>query len=267
MPKDIDDLLDDRMTSGSGDYPPWMNEDGDDDLPEGPIQGEGDILQGEVVGRRDDPWHGDDDEGEPDPILHVEDDDGNVWSTRTHSILVNLIDEQDVEIGDVVRIEHAGNFKTDTGQVANDYRLGVVKAEELEDDETEATADGGLAAQEPEEDTGFDVSEATVDEIEEYVQTVDDKAELVNLKADEEEGQNRKTAKEVINERANELDSGVPNDALEFAESLLSFHEELDYEELDQYLNETRDLGVLVEDVVEELEDVTIDGDTVRKDE
>lgn len=264
MAKDIDDILDERMTSGSGDYPPWMNEDGDDDLPEGPIQGEGDVLQGEIVGMRDDPWA---EEGEdPDPILHVKDDDGDVWSTRTHSILVNLINDQDVEVGDYIRIRHNGNFKTDTGQVANDYEIGVVKADELEEDEEEATADGGLAAQQAPPE--HDVSEHNVDELKGLVATIDDPETLREILEAEESGKDRKTAKQVIQERLDDLSGGeVPNDALEFAESLMSFHGELEVGELDQYLNETRDLGVAVEDVVAELDGVSIDGDTVTQDE
>lgn len=296
---DIDDLLDQRMTGSTGDYPPWFDEEGTGQG-DPPLQDEGDILQGRITEIRDDPFYDPEKDDEPKPILHVREDDGNEWSTRTHSVLVDLIRKQEPEVGDLIRIQYDGNFKTDTGQVANDYQIGLVRAEELEELD-EASTDGGTQAEssndssetmspaeagkelaqggdpdidevEDSTDAPFDPSDHTVADIQGLVQTIDDTSALEELREAEEQGSDRKTAKHAIDERLDELsedtsedDSSaedVPGDVIEFAESLFSFHGELTKSELDEYLNDTRDFDIDVETVISAL-DVEVDGDTV----
>lgn len=132
---DIDDLLDERMTGG-GDYPDWWD----------PAE-EGDQIQGIVNDRRDDPWaeaHDDD----PKQILEIESEDGEEWSTRTHKVLSNLIKDLDIQTGDYVRIEFTGTTSTNSGHMANDYQMGVVRQDELADTDL-PFSDGGVAAAGP----------------------------------------------------------------------------------------------------------------------
>jgi hypothetical protein len=283
---DIDDLLDDRMSGTTGDYPPWFDEEGTE-LGEPPITDEGSVLQGRVTKIRDDPFYDPSEENEPKPILHVEQDSGDEWSTRTHVTLVQLIREQDPEVGDLIRIQYDGSFKTDNGQMANDYQLGVVRSEELEDVEQEAASDGGTTtetsgASTPEDGgTDVDMSEQTVSDIEALVSTIDDVDKLNQMAAAEMAGKDRKTAKAQIQNRLDELgetdepedDSGgtddddpeVPGDVTEFTESLMSFHGELTFDELDEYLNDTRDFDIKPSVVAEALDDVEVDDNVVRQ--
>lgn len=308
---DIDDLLDQRMTGSSGDYPPWFNEE-DTGQGEPPIQdGEG-TLQGVVTEVRDDPFYDPSEEENPKPILHVREDSGNEWSTRTHSVLVDLIRKQDPHVGDYVRIQADGNFKTDNGQVANDYQLGVIRADELEElDMSTATTDGGATTESPSEktpvepetpeepepevseieesepeeteDSGFDFNPDafTVSEISNLVETADDVSKLEDMLGAEKAGPDRKTAKGAIEERISELSGGedeepeeaeesdtdveIPGDVIEFTNSLLSFHGELTVDELNDYLNDTRDFDIDPEVVISALEGVEFDGETVTK--
>lgn len=327
---DIDDLLDDRMTGGTGDYPPWFDEK-TEAQGEPPIQTEGDRLEGVVTHRRDDPFFDPDEEDEPKPIIHVKEAEGDEWSTRTHVNLVSLINDQEPEVGDYVRIQYEGTYKTDRGQVANDYTMGVVREEELEDLDI-PTPDGGNASKtetttetsstdspdepeteydepmtpaeaaqagvdpseveikseddEPEEEeetseAPFDPSEHNVSDIQALVTTTDDVEALEALLEAEESGKDRKTAKHAVQERLDELtedseeeesedeESGeeVPGDVIEFAESLMSFHGELTFDELDEYLNETRDFDIDPERAAKALSNVEIDGETVKSTE
>lgn len=207
---DIDEMLDDRETGGGGDFPPWM-----DDEDDGVIHEEGDTLMGLVTRIRDDPFHDEDeDEGDPAPILHVTTEDGDTYSTRTHRILANLIDELDVEVGDLVRVKYTGTAKTKSGHMANNYKLACVKPDEFED-------------------FGIDP---------------DDFAEVEELEAD---GGSAAAQAAEAEESGDEIDDEVLEEAVEFAESLVDFHGGLELEELDKYLNETREMGLDPEVVAE----------------
>lgn len=185
----IDDLLDERMTGGS-DYPDfWEPED------------EGDTLEGIVTNRQDNPWAPADEE-DPKQMLYVATENGE-YSTRTHTVLSNLIKDQGVEEGDYVRIEYTGEHTTDRGQTAKDYMIGVVKESELEDSDIEIPeTDGGVAVATP-TDSG---------------------------------------------------PSGVPDEAVEFVENLMEYHGNMDVDEVDRYVNDVRDFGLTVEEVVAETE-------------
>lgn len=132
----IDELLDDRLT-GQGDFPDWWDP-----------EEEGEQLQGVVTARRDNPWA---EEGEEDPkqMLWVQ-TEGQEWSTRVHTILSNLIKEQDVHVGDYVRIVYQGERTTDGGRNAKNYQLAVVRKDEIEESDIEIPeADGGMVATAP----------------------------------------------------------------------------------------------------------------------
>ena len=285
----IDDMLDERMTGG-GDYPDWWEP-----------EDEGETLEGLVAEKRLDPWAEENDDDDPGHILHVKTLDGEEYSTRTHKVLTNLIKEQGVEVGDLVRIEYTGQSKTDSGHNAYGYRLGVIKADELDDldidvsgarsgnpssspsessddeDDEGAKSDGGMTPAEagaamadpsevdietsdeetPEDDDEPTPAEFTVAELEDLVETIDDRDQLDELMAAEKENKDRKSAKSVIAGRATELEpdeeeSGdVPEEAVEFVESLISFHGSLDEDDMNEYLNETRGFGVDVQDVAD----------------
>lgn len=126
---DVDKLLDER-TVGGGEYPDWWEP-----------EDEGDMIQGEVLDMRENPWAEDDEDA--GFIIEV-DAEEQVYSTRTQTMLMNLIDERGVEVGDLVRIEYGGMVKTNSGHAANSYKMGVVKADELDETESEATPDGGI---------------------------------------------------------------------------------------------------------------------------
>lgn len=132
---DVDDLLDDRMT-GAGEYPDWWDP-----------EDEGEQLQGIVKDRRDDPW-AEDHEDEPKQMVHVETEDDEEYSTRLHKVLSNLIKDLNIQPGDYVRIEYTGTTSTNSGHMANDYKMGVVREDELEDADV-PMSDGGAAAAAP----------------------------------------------------------------------------------------------------------------------
>lgn len=250
MTQDINDLLDDRM-QGGGDFPDWWEP-----------EDEGDSIKGIVTNVRDDPWAEEDDR-DPETIVHVKRlDDGQERSVRPHKILSNLLQEQGVELGDLVQIEYLGATKTSSGHMANNYQLGVVKEDELDDldieipdggptvtdsgsddTDTESTetpdtpAEAGSELADPgefedDEDDTVDPSDLTVADLKDHLEDVDDTNDLDEIKMLEQAGKNRKSALSAIDARADELSGSEDTDEEtsgdgEFDEEVLDFAENI----------------------------------------
>lgn len=232
--------------TGGGDHPDfWEPED------------EGEVLQGVVTARRDNPW-AEEEEQNPKQIINVQTHDKE-WATKTHTALSNLIQDQNVEVGDYVRIEFTGTETTSRGQTAYVYRIGVVKEEELEESGIDVPeTDGGVQTLR----TALTVEDMTVSEIEDEVSDIEDVSKLEDAINREERHDNRSTAKEALRARVDEL-SAVPQEAIDFTEHLVEFNGAMEREELERYLTEVRDFDVSPEDVVAETE-LELRNDVIR---
>lgn len=243
MTDSIDDMLDSRM-SGAGEYPDWWEP-----------EAEGDQIQGTVVEVRDDPWAEEEDR-EPAKILEIHTDDGEEYSTRPHSVLDQLIKTDNVEEKDYVRIEYKGAYRTNSGNMANNYELGVVKSDELEEVGTDGGNGGATAAPTPSSDTGVNPDDFTVAELESEIEDITDIEKLDEIRDAEENGADRKSVYSVIDRRRDEImpDDDELSEAGEFADNILSYYDdELEISELDKYLNSVRGFDVDPEDVADEI--------------
>lgn len=181
----LDDLLDERETGGS-DFPDTWKPDEEDES-----------IEGVVTNRQISPFADHEDE-DPDEILHVRGEEKE-WATNTNTALVSLVKDNDVREGDYVRIRYVGEEKSSSGYKFKDYRLAVVRSDELDDVDVPET-DGGVA----------------------------------------------------VTEAATPTTPEIPDEAIEFVESLIDFHGEMSEEELNRYLNDTHDYDLSAQQVVEE---------------
>lgn len=224
MGKSLDEALDGRMQSG-GDYSPWWPDDASE-------LEEGASITGIVRSKRDDPfWEEDDDDGrdEPAPILEVQTED-NLFSTRTHRNLVDLIESQvQPAVGDLVRIEYAGKYTAEGGTGYN-YKMGKVTPEEFGEYDIDPDDFGGEASPPPESGT----SDSGSDEPEEL-----DPSDVAG-DDDEELGD--------FEEEDSSDDGEISKEVTQFVEQLMDYNYEMSVEELDDYLNDVREFGVDAEE-------------------
>jgi hypothetical protein len=118
MTDDAIDALQERKSSGGGDYAPWWE------------PSEGDEIIGIVVEKHDytDPGGGTHPVGTLRSVGNGDHEKGTEVATPTHSSLTD--DVQAVSIGDVMLIEYEGTVKANTGRDMNAYATSILTRDE-----------------------------------------------------------------------------------------------------------------------------------------
>lgn len=151
---------------------------------------------------------------------------GEERATPTHSNIEGFIG--DTEIGDLVLLEYEGQVKANTGRDMNAYQTSRLRQEEWAE-----TGQAELCRE--------------VWESSRYYDPVHDEAGA--MQGDDSS------------------DDGIPDEAVNFAEDTCAMNDdEMDIDELDDYLNDVRDYDVDPEEVVEASDALSLDDGTVQKD-
>lgn len=133
---------------------------------------------------------------------------------------------EQVDIGDVVLIEYEGVVKADSGFDMNMYATSVLKYDSWQ--ETQQA----------------DMFQDTLESSQYY-----------------------NGSRAPSGDSGNEQSGGIPEKALTFAADAVEMNGgELPLDEFDDYLNDVRDYGVDPEQVIDEVDSLTLDGETVKKD-
>ena len=227
---DLFDELEDRTQAPSStDFAPWWD-----------VDNEPDLLVGIVMEVHDGPTKYTPAGELPDPVYTILSlgkggfDEGDTRSTRTHGRLLQGL--EGVDLGDLVRLEYQGLQKTDNGNAANDYKIGIIPEEEWRDRDD-------------------------ADEIEEVIEAYSG-PEGDNRSGEPVSGNDDSSSSESTSSSS----GGGGNDLTEAASFLVDTVElqdgEMTIDQADKMLNDVRDFGVDVEDVAE-MAGLTVGDNTV----
>lgn len=228
MANDAFDALKERKSSGgSGDYAPWWEPD------------EGEEIIGIAVEKHDytDPGGGKHAVVTLRSVGNGDLDKGTEVATPTHSSLSD--DVEAVEIGDLMLIEYEGMVKANTGRDMNTYATSILTREEWEQTE----------------------------QADEFEEVWKNSPHFRGASAPARQQADNTSEGNDDSGSSDADDSGVPVKAIEFVEDVVDMNGgEVSIDELDGYLNDIRDYGIDPAIVVASSDELTVDGETVKKD-